>query len=45
MLSVQDVGTQILGGNPGKFYVLCGTEYGIKKKYIDVLNSYYHGNH
>ena len=44
MLSVQDVGTQILGGNPGKFYVLCGTEYGIKKKYIDVLNSYYHGN-
>lgn len=44
MLSVQDVGTQILGGNPGKFYVLGGTEYGIKEKYINILKTHYNGN-
>jgi len=41
MLSVQELGTQILGGSPGKFYVLGGTEYGIKEKYIDILTQHY----
>lgn len=44
MLSVQEIGTQILGGNPGKFYILGGTEYGIKEKYISILREYYKGN-
>lgn len=41
MLSVQELGTQILGGTPGKFYVLGGTEYGIKEKYISILKDHY----
>lgn len=39
MLSIQDVGLSILGDNPKKFYVLGGTEYGIKDKYIEILVS------
>lgn len=45
MLSIQELGTQILGGAPGKFYILGGTEYGIKKKYIDILTQHYSGNY
>lgn len=45
MLSIQELGTQILGGNPGKFYILGGTEYGIKQKYIDILVQHYSGNY
>lgn len=41
MLSVQELGTQILGGNPGKFYILGGTEYGVKDKYISILKQHY----
>lgn len=37
MLSIQEAGMQILGDNPGKFYIFGGTEYGIKQKYISVL--------
>ena len=39
MLSIQDVGLSILGDNPGKFYILGGSEYGIKDKYIEILVS------
>lgn len=39
MLSIQDVGLSILGDNPGKFYILGGSEYGIKDKYIEILES------
>ena len=41
MLSVQEVGTQILGGTPGKFYVLGGVEHGVKEKYIAILEQHY----
>ena len=41
MLSVQEIGTQILNKTPGKFYVLGGTEYGIKEKYISILKDHY----
>lgn len=41
MLSVQEVGTQILGGTPGKFYVLGGAEHGVKEKYIAILEQHY----
>ena len=39
MLSIQDIGLSILGDNPKNFYILGGTEYGIKDKYIEVLIS------
>lgn len=41
MISIQDVGMQILGDNPGKFYVFGGSEYGIKEKYISILKDKY----
>ena len=39
MLSIQDVGLSILGDNPKNFYILGGSEYGIKDKYIEILVS------
>lgn len=39
MLSIQDVGLSILGDTPKKFYILGGSEYGVKEKYIDILVS------
>lgn len=45
MLTVQEVGKQILTGNPGKFYVFSGEEYGIKEKYIDTIKLHYDGNY
>ena len=41
MLSIQDVGTEILNNNPGKFYIFGGTEYGIKCKYFDIIMTHY----
>ena len=39
MLSIQEVGLSILGDSPKKFYILGGSEYGIKDKYIEILVS------
>jgi len=39
MLSIQEVGLSILGDTPKNFYILGGSEYGIKDKYIDILVS------
>ena len=39
MLSIQDVGLSILGDSPKNLYILGGSEYGIKDKYIDILCS------
>ena len=41
MLNVQELGIQILGDNPGRFYILGGNEYGIKAKYISILKEKY----
>ena len=41
MLTIQQAGAEILGGNPGRFYVFVGTEYGVKRKYIEHLMEYY----
>jgi len=41
MLTIQDVGTEILGNTPRKFYVFGGSEYGIKCKYLDILKEHY----
>ena len=44
MLTIQEVGKQILSNNPAKFYVFIGPEYGIKKKYIEIMSNHY-GSH
>lgn len=44
MLPIQQLGLEILGDNPRSFYVFGGPEYGIKRKYIEKLTEYYHGN-
>ena len=41
MLSIQELGLQILQHNPLKFYIFGGSEYGIKMRYIDELKKYY----
>lgn len=41
MLTIQELGLQILQHNPLKFYVFGGTEYGIKMRYIKELEKYY----
>lgn len=43
MLSIQDVGKQILLGSPLKFYVMVGLEYGIKERYLQILKDHYGG--
>lgn len=35
---------EILGNTPRSFYVFGGSEYGIKRKYIECLTNYYKGN-
>ena len=39
MLTIQELGLSIMGDSPKKFYILGGTEFGIKEKYIDILTS------
>ena len=41
MISLQEAGTQILGGSPGKFYILLGEEFGVKTKYIEAMTATY----
>ena len=40
---IQDVGREILTGNPEQFYVFIGTEYGVKERYLSILKSHYNG--
>ena len=39
MLSIQDIGLSIMGDSPKNLYFLGGSEYGIKEKYIEILES------
>lgn len=41
MLTIQELGLQILQHTPQKFYVFGGCEYGIKMRYIDELAKFY----
>ena len=41
MLTIQDVGTEILSGNPRKFYAMVGSEYGIKLRYLRMISDAY----
>lgn len=44
MLTIQDIGRQVMTGNPLKFYAMLGTEYGIKDRYIQMLKDRYGGD-
>lgn len=39
MLTIQELGLSIMGDSPNNFYILGGSEFGIKEKYIDILVS------
>lgn len=39
MLSIQDLGLSIMGDSPKSLYILGGSEYGVKDRYIDILCS------
>lgn len=41
MLTIQELGIQILNHTPQKFYVFGGSEYGIKMRYIEELEKFY----
>lgn len=41
MISVQELGLSILSDKPKSFYILGGSEYGIKDKYVDKLSALY----
>lgn len=41
MRTINEVGLEILSGNPKGFYVFLGPEYGVKCKYIDSLKEHY----
>ena len=45
MLSIQQAGSEILQNVPGKFYIFCGPEYGVKEKYLSALKNYYQGRY
>ena len=45
MGSIQDVGMEIFKRSPKKFYVFCGSEYGIKLKYLENLKDFYDGHY
>lgn len=43
MITIQQFGTEVMQGNPRNFYAFCGTEYGVKMKYIKILTKHYSG--
>lgn len=44
MISIQDLGLQILGNAPKCLYILGGSEYGVKEKYIEHLSNLYNSH-
>ena len=43
MISIQELGLSIMSDSPKSMYVVGGSEYGIKDKYIDILTQFYGG--
>lgn len=41
MITIQELGTTIMSQSPKHFYVVGGSEYGIKDKYIGILTQFY----
>ena len=43
MISIQTFGTEIAQSKPRAFYAFCGSEYGVKMKYISIISGIYSG--
>ena len=43
-MKYNEAAVQILNGNPGKFYIFAGTEYGIKELLLEKLEKHYGSN-
>lgn len=43
MRTIQEVGSEILNGHPGSFYLFAGEEWGVKNKYLEILKTVYEG--
>lgn len=43
MISIQELGLSILSDHPNNLYILGGSEYGVKSKYIEKLSTVYKG--
>ena len=43
MITIQQFGTEVMQGHPRNFYAFCGSEYGVKMKYIKILTKHYSG--
>lgn len=43
MLTIQQVGLEVLQNTPRSLYIFGGSEYGIKSKYIEILKDHYGG--
>lgn len=43
MISIQELGKEILSNQFRKFYIFLGQEYGVKRKYLDMMSKYYEG--
>ncbi len=41
MRTIQEVGTEIMRGTPRNFYIMTGSEYGVKRMYIQYLRDHY----
>ena len=41
MRTIQDVGLEIMNKTPKSFYIMCGVEYGIKMRYLEMLLQVY----
>ena len=41
MITIQELGLSIMSDSPKSFYIVGGSEYGIKDKYIDTLTKHY----
>ena len=41
MLTIQEVGTEIIGKHPRSFYAMIGSEFGIKQKYIRMISEFW----
>lgn len=43
MISIQTFGTEIAQSKPRSFYAFCGSEYGVKMKYLSIISGIYSG--
>lgn len=41
MITIQELGLSIMSDKPKPFYIIGGSEYGIKDRYIDILTKHY----